>query len=305
MAGSFAKMQGVLSYVATHLEDEVSLAALAARAGLSPFHLHRVFANTLRETPKQLAFRLRLGRAAVLLLTTDDSVLDVALSCGFQSHEVFCRAFRRRFHMTPRAYRERGFAQKLNASQARDHVAIVNQVAPCVALYRISQEIQPEENDMPYSVTRKELSPQPVLVVRCRVKRSDIAKTIGETLPKIFMYAQQHGIALAGLPFTRYTEIGPGLMTMEPGMRIASGAPPATKASGEEVVMETLPGGPAATTLHIGPYDGLHDAYVAIEQWMAAQGLAAKGAPWESYVTDPGEYPDPKDWKTEVFWPCG
>ena len=64
-----------------------------------------------------------------------------------------------------------------------------------------------------------------------------------------------------------------------------------------------MPGGPAATTIHTGPYDKLSDAYAAIEQWMEAEGLAAAGAPWESYVNDPADYPDPKDWKTEVFWP--
>jgi len=37
--------------------------------------------------------------------------------------------------------------------------------------------------------------------------------------------------------------------------------------------------------------------------WIEAQGLAPSGAPWESYVTDPGNFPDPKDWKTEVVWP--
>ena len=305
MAIPFAAMQNVLSYVAANLEGEVSLATLAARAGLSPYHLHRVFSSAVRETPKQLAFRLRLGRAALLLLTTHDSVLDVALSCGFQSHEVFCRAFRRCFHMTPRAYRARGFAQKLSASDVRKHAAIVRQVAPCVSLYRLTQESPFEENDMNYSVSKQNLSPQPVLVVRCRVKRSDIAKTIGETLPKIFAYAQQHGIALAGLPFTRYTEMGPGLLTMEPGVRIAAGALAPGAPGADGVFMDTLPGGSAATTMHIGPYDGLHEAYEAIEQWMKTQGLVSKGAPWESYVTDPGEYPDPKDWKTEVFWPVG
>jgi hypothetical protein len=29
------------------------------------------------------------------------------------------------------------------------------------------------------------------------------------------------------------------------------------------------------------------------------------GAAWEVYVTDPADYPDPKDWKTELLWPLG
>jgi AraC family transcriptional regulator len=116
------------------------------------------------------------------------------------------------------------------------------------------------------------------------------------------VYAQQNGIALAGLPLTRYVEMGYGMVTMEPAMRIATPdavAPP----PGSEVVADTLPGGWAAMTTHIGAYDKLQDAYAALEQWMEAEGLVAAGAPWESYVTDPGDYPDPKDWKTEVFWP--
>ena len=263
-----------------------------------------MFAATLRETPKQLTLRLRLGRAAVMLLTGRDSVLNVAIACGFQSPEVFCRAFRRRFGMTPRAYRERGFAGRVSAAQARQHGAVVDQVGPCIGLYRLQQD---RTFAMSYSIEKRMLSPQPVLVVRKRVKRSEIATTIAEVLPRVFGYAQQHGMALTGVPFTRYVEAGPGLMTIEPGMRVAVpegvAQRPDPAADSEEVRAEMLPGGPAALTTHIGPYDRLPDAYAALEEWIKAQGLTPAGAPWESYITDPGEYPDPKDWKTEVYWP--
>jgi AraC family transcriptional regulator len=164
---------------------------------------------------------------------------------------------------------------------------------------------------MTYAVTKKELAPQPVLVVRRRVKRSEIAAAIGEALPHVFMYAQRNGIALAGLPFTRYIEVGPGLLTIEPGMRVAAPSEEAkpidaagtTAAGAGEVKADVLPGGPVAVTTHVGPYDSLSDAYGAIQQWIEGEGLAAVGTPWESYVTDPGEHPDPKDWRTEVFWP--
>ena len=40
-----------------------------------------------------------------------------------------------------------------------------------------------------------------------------------------------------------------------------------TAADGQdEVLAETLPGGPAATTIHFGPYDPLPDAYAAVEE---------------------------------------
>ena len=67
--------------------------------------------------------------------------------------------------------------------------------------------------------------------------------------------------------------------------------------------MDTLPGGLVAFTIHQGPYDKLFQAYVAIEHWMTTEGVVPNGAPWESYVNDPGDHPDPRDWKTEIFWP--
>jgi AraC family transcriptional regulator len=291
--------QPALKFAAAHLDEDVPLAALAERARLSPFHLHRVFSATAGETPKQFTLRLRLGRAAAMLLTRDDSVLDIALSCGFHSHEAFSRAFRRRFGRTPTAYRKRGFASNVDRAQAKTHAEMVHAVGPCIGLFHISEDRRSRENEMAYSITKKELAPQPVLIVRRRVKRSEIAAAIGEALPGIFVYAQQHGIALAGLPFTRYVEMGPGLITMEPGMRVVSPGP----AGHGEIVADTLPGGLVATTVHAGPYDKLPDAYAAIEQWMEAEGLVAAGPPWESYLNDPSDFPDPKDWKTEVFWP--
>jgi effector-binding domain-containing protein len=88
-------------------------------------------------------------------------------------------------------------------------------------------------------------------------------------------------------------------------MRIAdSGHAPQSRTAGDGGVIEaTLPGGPAATTVHTGPYDTLGEAYAAVEAWIESQGLEAAGSPWEYYITDPAEFPDPKDWRTEIFWP--
>jgi len=299
MLSRLKRVQPALTYASAHLDEDISLGALAAQTGLSSFHLHRVFSATAGETPKQFTLRLRLERAAGMLLAGRESVLDVALSCGFQSHEAFTRAFRRRFGMTPSAYRDRSFVNSVDAARAQTHAAFVSRIGPCVGLYHFEQE---QGSQMTYPVTKKTLAPQPVLIVRRRIPRSSIAATIGEVLPHVFLYAQRNGIALAGLPFTRYAEMGHGLITIEPGMRVAGQT--SSQSAGEgEVIADVLPGGPAATTMHVGPYEQLSDAYAAIEQWIEAEGLAKSGAPWESYINDPGEFPDPKDWKTEVFWP--
>jgi AraC family transcriptional regulator len=299
MTTPLKRVQPVLAYAAEHPDQDLSLGALADQAGLSAFHLHRVFSAVAGETPKQFTLRLRLDRAAAMLLTSGDSVLNVALGCGFQSHEAFTRAFRRRFVMTPSAYRERGLAGTVDA---REHAALVSTVGPCVGLFHTSEDGRSQKNGMAYSISKKEIAPQPVLVVRRRVKPSEIAATLGAVLGHVFLAAQKNGVALSGQPFTRYVEWGPGLLTIEAGLPVAAHAGASSEG---EVRAETLPGGFVASTVHAGSYDKLTEAHAAVQQWIEAEGLRTAGAPWEVYVTDPADYPDPKDWKTEVFWPLG
>jgi AraC family transcriptional regulator len=143
---------------------------------------------------------------------------------------------------------------------------------------------------MPYSIATRQLSPQPVLVARRRVKQSEIAQAIGEALPRVFACAHQNSMAIAGPPFARYPEMGPGLMTLDIGVPVAAPA----DVSDPDVRADTLPGGLTAVTMHTGPYDKLPDAVTALGQWIAQQGLTHAGGPWESYLTDPGNHPDPK-----------
>jgi AraC family transcriptional regulator len=305
----FGRVQPALAFAARRMDRASPLDALAAQAGLSAFHLHRLFVGVAGETPKQYTLRLRVCRGAALLLTTSDTVLDIALACGFDSHETFTRAFRRQFGLSPRAYRRRGFVLPVTPAAARRHVMLVRDVAPCVGLFHMRPGVTTTGVVMSYSIETQELAPQRAVVVRHRVPRSGIAAAIGSSLPHVFLYAQAHGYALADKPFTRYVEAGAGLLTIEPGMQVVgSGSPIAADmawpATGDAQVIEvTLPGGTAATTVHAGPYDTLSDAYAAIETWIEANGYASAGAPWECYITDPDEHPDPKDWKTADYWP--
>ncbi len=164
---------------------------------------------------------------------------------------------------------------------------------------------------MTYSIKRMELAPQPVLVIRRRVKSSEIGPALAEFLPSVFKHAQQTGAAIAGQPFTRYVEWGPGLVTIEAGFPVVAsgdnsndgGSASDDASGGPEIVADCLPGGPVATVTHSGPYEKLPEAHAAIQQWIEAQGLLTAGPPWETYTTDPADYPNPQDWKTDVFWP--
>lgn len=104
------RIQLALQYMSLHLEDDITLPDLAQAAYFSPFHFHRVFTAIVKETPNVCLRRMRLERAANLLLNRRAApLLDIALHCGFKSQSLFSRAFKSHFDMTPTAWRKGGF----------------------------------------------------------------------------------------------------------------------------------------------------------------------------------------------------
>ena len=98
-------LRAAFVHIQSHLDGDLSLARLAERAGASQGHFHRSFRPASVETPKAYTQRLRIERVALRLLLHDETILDVAIDCGFASHETFTRAFGRRFGVAPRDYR--------------------------------------------------------------------------------------------------------------------------------------------------------------------------------------------------------
>lgn len=107
MSARLNRFLPLFAYIQSNLDGDLGLPALAHRAGLSPAHFHRAFTTAVGETPRALVERLRLERAAFRLLLHDDTVLAIALDCGYTNHETFTRAFRRRFGVPPEVYRHR------------------------------------------------------------------------------------------------------------------------------------------------------------------------------------------------------
>jgi AraC-like DNA-binding protein/effector-binding domain-containing protein len=280
-----------------HLRMHQPLLKLAAQVGLSPFQLQRQFTRTMGESPARYATRLRLLLVATELLRGEKTLEAIGQLAGFASTEVLIRSFRKAHGCTPQQYRRRQRALRGDARFLRG-LGMANRIAPCQHLYHLP--LQPRSKPvMPMlSATLRTLSPQPALVIRSRIPRTDIAATIGQSLGRIVPYAMGAGGALAGQPFARYPEYGPGMVTIEVGM------PLATPLAGQgEIEAFTLPGGSAAVAVHGGTYELLPDSYIALEQWIAQQNRKPDGAPWEVYVTDPAEHPDPANWRTEIFQP--
>jgi AraC-like DNA-binding protein len=91
----------------TQLENEpVSLTDVASSAGLTRMHFAAQFRAATRLRPHEYLLRRRIERAQEMLVGTGMSVVDVALSVGFQTRSHFTSVFKRYAGQTPRAWRE-------------------------------------------------------------------------------------------------------------------------------------------------------------------------------------------------------
>ncbi|UED83329.1 GlxA family transcriptional regulator [Streptomyces profundus] len=100
-------LREVLEWIADHLDHDLSVAALAARAGMSERNFARVFRDAVGRTPAAYVEAARIEAARRLLETTDMTVDALARSCGFGTVETFHRSFKRVLRVTPGAYRQR------------------------------------------------------------------------------------------------------------------------------------------------------------------------------------------------------
>jgi AraC family transcriptional regulator len=98
-------LANVTAYIRRHLNEPLDLAELAARAGFSRYHFHRVFRAVVGEPLAAYVRRERLQLAALTLRGRVRCVTAVALDAGYQTHSAFTRAFTEHFGVTPTAFR--------------------------------------------------------------------------------------------------------------------------------------------------------------------------------------------------------
>jgi AraC family transcriptional regulator len=100
------KLRQITDWMTEHLAGDFSLEQLAALAGLSKFHFHRLFKKAVGEAPSHYLLKLRMQAAKRLLRETKRSVVDVALDVGFANPSHFARFFRRETGLSPSDYRQ-------------------------------------------------------------------------------------------------------------------------------------------------------------------------------------------------------
>lgn len=99
------QIRKVTSYIDSNLEKPIRNEDLAALVRLNPSHFARSFRTSVGEPPHEYLIRRRVERAQGLMLSTDDTLSEIALTCGLADQSHLTRLFRRLVGESPGAWR--------------------------------------------------------------------------------------------------------------------------------------------------------------------------------------------------------
>jgi AraC family transcriptional regulator len=209
------------------------------------------------ETPKQYTLRLRLERGALRLILLDESILNIAMDCGFSNHETFSRAFRRHFHVSPQEFRSTG---RLPQSSGHE----VPHAAPAAESVSLSRTVVRSLQSMSVAFIRH-TGPYDQVPAQNWDRLTDWARR--RRLPEPYVLL---GIAWDAPGITQ-----PGNLRFDAAIRVAE-----PFRSERLVGYQKFDGGLFAFTTNVGPFDSLPAAYGAIfKRIRADRALACVGVP--------------------------
>ncbi|RCS54130.1 AraC family transcriptional regulator [Bremerella cremea] len=101
-----ADLKATLDFIRTNIAQPLKTEELADYVGLSPTQLDRRMRRVFRLSTKKFVMKYRLELASQLLITTQQSLSEIALACGFSDQSAFTRHFGAAANQTPLAYRK-------------------------------------------------------------------------------------------------------------------------------------------------------------------------------------------------------
>lgn len=100
------RVNRAINYINTNFAQPITLHELANIACFSKFHFHRIFKALLGETITDFIWRIRLQKAAHLLVfDRRKSVTIIGMECGFSSSQNFSKMFKQMYNVTPSQFR--------------------------------------------------------------------------------------------------------------------------------------------------------------------------------------------------------
>ncbi|WP_080947469.1 AraC family transcriptional regulator [Moraxella bovoculi] len=101
------KLAVIINYMQDNAEHKITINKLATIAGLSISGLERLFRSVLNLSPQQMLQKIRLEKAVKLLQNPNESVIEIAIQCGYTDHSAFSRQFKQLTGLSPSDFRKR------------------------------------------------------------------------------------------------------------------------------------------------------------------------------------------------------
>lgn len=103
---SQARLRQMTHFMETNFQEKISLEQIARSASISKSEVLRCFKDVIHTSPIRYLNTYRLRKAKELLLTTEKTVTEIAVSVGFDNVSYFDRMFRREYGTSPRVQRD-------------------------------------------------------------------------------------------------------------------------------------------------------------------------------------------------------
>ena len=260
------RLTQVIDYIYRHIDQDLDVNTLADIACLSPYHFHRIYRQLVQETVANTVRRLRLQKAAALLLSREKSIKTIAGELGYSSIEAFSRAFSNHFGEVPSDYKTR-----------YDQAPIV--LEPFVA----SLPLQEGSKTM-YEINIEEISKTQLLGLEHRGDYLDI----GQAFEKLFIYAgtkDSGDIRSIGIYYDDPKSVVTENLRSVAGITVGN----IDIHDDQDYKLYEIPQGKVASLLFKGPYSELDKAYdYFFGQWIPENNVeVADFPPFEEYLNDP------------------
>jgi len=102
-----ALVQNFLDIINRDPNADIKIGEVAQKLGFSRSYLHTRFRKEVGMSPSDYAQRIRIKRCCQLLVSTSDSITEIAIDCGFGSSQYFSRLFKKYLGTTPSDYRQK------------------------------------------------------------------------------------------------------------------------------------------------------------------------------------------------------
>jgi AraC family transcriptional regulator len=299
-----ARVNRVIDHIERNLDQPLSLAVLADVAGMSRFYFHRIFGALVGETLHGFVQRVRVERAATMLLVNPGtSVTAIAIDCGFSSSATFARAFKEAFGMSATEWRverrklcdtDRKIRNMLgNPGEAAGAWACY--IDPRTATPSWRSEMSEQANELATTIEVKELPEHHVVYLR-HVGPYGQAALIPQLVAKLRGWAVPRDLVKGDTRLLLVAHDDPHVTEQDKlRLSVCLTVPPGTAGEGEVGTMK-IPGGKFAVGhFEIRP-ERIADAWnVVMGGWLPQSGYQPDDRLcYEEALSDPRQHPEGK-----------